>query len=105
MTLNGYCIYDRKAGIYHAPWFAVSDGAAVRSFADLANDPNTTVGRHPTDYVLFRCSTFDDANGSVLSISPIHHVSDANTLVRHNKSFAFTPNDDQERSVNSNGTE
>lgn len=81
MLLNAYSVYDRKAGHYHAPFFAVSDGAAVRSFRDLANDPQTTVGRHPGDYVLYRCGQFDDASGLLLHLSAVEHVTDALPLV------------------------
>lgn len=82
MILHAYSVYDRKALQYHAPFFAVTDGAALRSFMELANDPNTMVGRHPADYVLFRCGAFDDSAGGLLPSSPIEHVSDALPLVR-----------------------
>lgn len=81
MKLYAYCIYDRKSLIYNAPFFAVSDGAATRSFSDLANDPQTTIGRHPGDYVLFRVGTFDDAIGNMLPDTAAH-VADAAALVR-----------------------
>ncbi|WNK12512.1 MAG: nonstructural protein [Microvirus sp.] len=80
--LHAYTVYDRKALQYHAPWFAVTDGAAVRSFADLANDPSTTVGRHPGDYVLYRLGSYDDAAGLLLPSTAPVHVSDALPLVR-----------------------
>lgn len=80
MKLNAYCIYDRKALVYHAPFFAVADGAAARSFSDLANDANTTVGRHPADYILYRVGTFDDAIGNLLPETAVH-IADAATLV------------------------
>lgn len=82
MNLYAYSVYDRKALQYHAPFFAVADGSAVRSFQDLANDNNTTVGRHPGDYVLYKVGTYDDAKGALLPLSPIEHVCDALSLVR-----------------------
>lgn len=82
MIINAYSVYDRKALQYHAPFFAVADGAAVRSFMDLANDSNTTVGRHPGDYVLYRVGSFDDASGIVLPTDNPQHVTDALPLVR-----------------------
>lgn len=81
MNLNAYVIYDRKAHVYHAPFFAISHGAAIRSFSDLANDRNTTIGRHPLDYVLFQVGGFDDASGMLLPFTAIEHVSDASSLV------------------------
>lgn len=82
MLLNAYSIYDRKGLNYHAPFFAATDGLAVRSLADLANDPNTTIGRHPADYVLYCVGTFSDANGSIEPTSPLRHVMDASSLVQ-----------------------
>lgn len=81
MITHAYCIYDRKGLIYNVPFFAITDGSAVRSFADLANDPQTTIGRHPVDYVLFRVGAFDDSAGMLIPHVPILHVADAASLI------------------------
>jgi len=81
MMLNAYAVYDRKSLIFHSPFFAVADGAAVRSFADLANDTNTTIGRHPGDYVLYKVGFWDDAKGTFLADTPLY-VTDAQALVK-----------------------
>lgn len=81
MVLNAYSIYDRKALQYHPPFFASTDGAAVRSFSDLANDGNTTIGRHPADYVLFFVGTYNDGNAELVAESPLRHVMDATALL------------------------
>jgi len=83
MIINAYAIYDRKALRYHTPFYAHQDGEAARSFADLVNDINTTVGRHPDDYVLYRVGAYDDANGSLLPASVLDHVVDGSALVRN----------------------
>lgn len=82
MLLNAYSIYDRKGLNYHAPFFAATDGLAVRNFSDLANDTNTTIGRHPADYVLYCVGTFSDANGSMEPCVPLRHVMDADALLQ-----------------------
>lgn len=89
MKLYAYCVYDRKALIYNSPFFSVSDGAAARSFADLANDMSTTVGRHPMDYVLFRIGTFDDNSAMLLAETAVH-IADANALVSPKPELPFT---------------
>lgn len=89
MKLFAYCIYDRKAVIFHAPFFSHADGSAARSFADLANDRSTTVGRHPADYVLYRIGEFDDASGQLLSEHHVHIV-DALALVEHQPSLPLS---------------
>lgn len=82
MILNAYAIYDRKALQYHAPFYASADGQAVRSFSDLVQDPNTMVGRHPGDFVLYRVGAYDDSCGSLLPASVLEHIVDATALLR-----------------------
>lgn len=82
MMLKAYSIYDNKALQYHPPFFATTNGAAVRSFADLCNDLQTNVGRHPADYVLFCIGGYDDAKGQLLPFSPLEHVVDGAAMVR-----------------------
>lgn len=76
MQLNAYCIYDNKSLSYGAPFFAPSDGSAIRSFTDLANDSQTMVGRHPRDFSLFCVGGFDDANALLVATTPVRHVVD-----------------------------
>lgn len=82
MKLNAYSIYDNKALQYYPPFFASTDGAAVRNFADLANDAQTNVGRHPSDYVLYCVGIYDDGNGQLLPEQPLRHVCDATSLLK-----------------------
>lgn len=90
MKLLAYCIYDRKAVIFHAPFFSHSDGAAARSFGDVSNDKSTSIGRHPADYVLYRIGAFDDASGQLLSEHHVHIV-DAVALVEHQGELSLKP--------------
>lgn len=82
MILRAYSIFDTKALQYHPPFYSSTDGAAVRSLSDLANDANTNIGRHPTDYVLYCVGTWDDNKGTFLPLSPLMHVMDAVALVK-----------------------
>lgn len=93
MLLKAYTIYDSKALQYHSPFYAVSDGAAVRSMTDLANDLNTQVGRHPRDYSLWLCGIYDDNNGHFTPQVPLVHVCDANALVRSEAQPSLFPSD------------
>lgn len=85
MILNAYAIYDRKSLVYNPPFFTHTDGSATRMLSDLVNDLQTNVGRHPSDYVLFRVGTYDDAKGLLLGVSPLVHVIDAMALVTTNQ--------------------
>lgn len=89
MILNTYTIYDRKSLIYSPPFYAATDGAATRIFSDLVNDQNTSVGRHPTDYVLFQNGTFNDQNGQLLPFDVVSHVIDAAALVVEQQPLPF----------------
>lgn len=82
MNLQAYSVYDAKALVYAPPFFAATDGAALRSFQELANDLNTTVGKYPTDFSLWRIGSYDDQNGVFAPAVPLAHVADANSLVR-----------------------
>lgn len=82
MLLRAYSIYDNKALQYHPPFFASADGAAVRSFSDAANDLQTNIGRHPSDFSLFFVGSFDDQHCSLVPELPIVHVVDAKALVK-----------------------
>lgn len=63
MILKVFSIYDSKAEAYLPPFCFAATGMAIRAFADMANDPNHQVGRHPEDYTLFELGVFDDEHG------------------------------------------
>lgn len=81
MLIRAYSIFDSKALVYHQPFFAPTNGAAVRMLADTANDLSTSIGRHPSDYVLYCVGQYNDQNGEMKPFSPREHVVDAIALV------------------------
>lgn len=86
MLTRCYCVYDRKTLVYNAPYYAVTDGAAVRVLSEAVADTNHPLGRHPNDYVLFFVGTFDDQKGAMIPVSPLVHVIDASALVKQMQS-------------------
>jgi len=56
-----FAIYDSKAATYNAPFCFGATGQAVRAFADLANDRDSNIAKHPEDYFLYEVGTYDDA--------------------------------------------
>ncbi|QCQ84749.1 nonstructural protein [Blackfly microvirus SF02] len=76
MLLNAYTLYDNKALVYSPPFYASAHGQAVRLVMELAQDNNTTVGRHPSDFTLYCIGHFDDASGSLLPADVREHISD-----------------------------
>lgn len=89
MKVNVYSIYDRKAVTYGLPFFQPTDGSAIRSVQEIANDMNTTVGRHPTDFALFCIGTYDDQLGLMQPEVPLRHVIDAAALVQLQEPLPF----------------
>lgn len=81
MLVRCYSVYDRKTLAYHPPYYAPTDGSAVRSLSDAMQDPNTSFHRHPADYVLYYIGTFDDQSGQMMAQVPAQHVVDCITLV------------------------
>lgn len=90
MLIKAYSIYDRKALRYHLPFFAQTDGEAIRSCTDLVQDNSTSVARHPNDYVLFHVGDFSDHNGSIEKEHPVRHVIDLSALVPHQSELQLT---------------
>lgn len=64
--LNVYAIYDEKALSYGIPFFAKTDGIAKRLFADLCDDPQSTVYKHPSDFKLYYLGEFDESTADLV---------------------------------------
>lgn len=71
MRFLGFSVFDVKSDTFSPPFWKATVGQAVRDFADVANDPNTTIGRHPEDYKLVQVGEFDDALGSFIQGSQL----------------------------------
>lgn len=82
MRYNAYAIFDNKAGYFNVPFFMHSQGEALRAFTDLANDRSTSVGRHPSDFVLFQVGTYETESGELLPMQPHINLGLAASLVR-----------------------
>jgi hypothetical protein len=64
MKLKAFGIFDTKANLYNTPFFMNTRGEALRAFKDLANNRETTIGRHPEDYRLDVIGEFDNETGA-----------------------------------------
>lgn len=74
MILKAFAIYDSKALCYGVPFFMASVGSAVRAFGDLANDRQSTVSKHPSDYVLYGIGEYDDNTGLMAHSVPYQNL-------------------------------
>lgn len=68
MNQNIYSIYDNKTLVFNTPFFALNNAAAIRTFSDAANDQNTNICRHPTDFCLFMIGTYDQQTGEIQAL-------------------------------------
>lgn len=91
MMQHAYTLYDRKALIYSPPFWAVADGAAVRIVQDLASTTDNQVGRHPGDFVLYRCGGYDDSSGQLLPVTALQHIVDVLALAPRPNPLPFDP--------------
>lgn len=55
-----YTIYDVKTDVHAAPFTSHNNNTAMRSFGDIATDPQTQLYKHPADFQLIRVGTWDD---------------------------------------------
>jgi hypothetical protein len=62
MKLFIYTVYDSKAECYLSPFYCKSKGEALRSFAEIANDKQSQIGKYPEDFTMFELGEFDDSN-------------------------------------------
>lgn len=65
MILKMYSVYDRAAEAFTQPFFAQTDGWAIRQFTDTVNDTNSMLHKHAEDYTLYQLGVFNDASGLV----------------------------------------
>lgn len=89
--LIAYTLHDVKALTYSPPFFTTNDQVAKRMVSDLVADNNTMVGRHPSDYKLYKIGTFDEGNAAMMPFSIPEHVLDCVSLVPPPAPSLFTP--------------
>lgn len=68
MNVLLFSIHDAKADTFNTIFTFTTRGQALRAFKDLANDPNSSVGRHPGDYRLVVVGVLDDQTGRVTGL-------------------------------------
>lgn len=76
-----YTLHDVKALQYHPPFFQQNDAMAKRVVSELANDINTMVGRHPSDFKLYRIGGYDDLHGVFHPAAIMEHIVDIVALI------------------------
>lgn len=81
MIVKAYSIRDQVAGIFHAPQYAHTPGAAERDFKEIVNDKNTMIAKHPEGYDLYHIGEYDNSTGKFTSLETPQFVVKAVQLV------------------------
>lgn len=95
MFLKAYVLLDAKTGAHSQPMFFATDGAAVRSVIEIGLDPNTMIGRHPSDFVLYCVGGFEDSTGMLHPGEFVSFGSVASLLPRSMNAGAPSSNGDE----------
>lgn len=62
--LQIYSIYDRAVGAHLQPFFARSEGEAIRMLRQAVNNPDSGFHSNPGDYTLCHHGEFSDQTGT-----------------------------------------
>lgn len=81
MKTKVFSIYDTKAKVYNLPFYSQQVASAIRMFGDVANDRNTSINKHPADYVLYEIGTFDDQEGVLTALIPYGNLGYASDYI------------------------
>lgn len=65
-----FSIYDQKAKAYLTPFFAVTEGLAIRMFSGTINTEDNYISKNPEDFTLYKIGEFDDSNGTITPCDP-----------------------------------
>lgn len=67
MIFRAFAIHDIRADVFNPPFFVRTVGEAMRSFTELANDPQSFVSKYPQDYRLVVVGSFNDERGDLVA--------------------------------------
>lgn len=74
MILQIYAVFDRAVGAYMQPFFARSEGEAIRMIRQAVNTPDTALFTNPSDYTLAHLGDFSDQTGVLVASGPTQMI-------------------------------
>lgn len=75
-----FAVYDSKAEAYLQPFFARTDGVALRMFGQAAQDEQHDFSKHAADYTLFCLGEFDEYTGKIAPLDALYNLGNALSL-------------------------
>ena len=65
-----FAVFDSAARVYSPPFLVARDEIAKRMFYEACSDRNSTIGKYPSEFALYRLGTFNDEDGSFVCERP-----------------------------------
>jgi len=62
-----YAVYDSKVQRYAQPFQMRTKGEALRGWQEVANDPSTSISKHPEDFSLMELGEYDESVGQFIN--------------------------------------
>lgn len=90
MILNVYSIFDKAVGAHMQPFFARSEGEALRMIKQAVNDKNSGFYQNPADYILTYHGSFEDNTGT-FEIADTQNLIVLSSLTEHIAPMIATP--------------
>lgn len=81
MKLEIFAVKDTATNVFDKPFFLLTKAAAVRAFADEANNKDSQLHLHPHDYILYHIGTLDQDSGIVDQSNGIQDLGSAATYL------------------------
>lgn len=65
-----FTVHDAKAAYYLPPFFARTNGEAIRTFSQAVNDSSHHIGQNHSDFTLFEIGEYDEQSGVITAKTP-----------------------------------
>lgn len=72
-----YSIFDAAAEAYMQPFFAKTNGLALRIFADTISSEKSVLHAHPGDFTLFEIGSFNEETGEITPLEAYNRLGGA----------------------------
>ncbi|QXP08354.1 MAG: nonstructural protein [Arizlama microvirus] len=63
-----YSVYDAKMAQFGNPMFMLTNGEALRGWADIVNNKESAYNQHPEDYTLFELGIWNEDKAEIVML-------------------------------------
>lgn len=79
-----FSIRDAKGDFFNQPFPQLTKAEALRTFSELANDPQSRIAKHPEDYDLYYLGTYETVTGQLDPLKSPEQVQKAIHCIKKN---------------------